>query len=226
LLPGPSPACARWSWTSVVRPALTYSSIVWLRVASQKWLITKLKPLQRLALSQVAHVRPSTPSTALEVMYGVPPLDPHIKNYAHNAAIRVKPDTSWQLPVRPKARVSHRKYLEHSFPPGLWQADTDEIPKVKTWGERYTVAFPTKKVDMLPSGDSDAYTDGSLMAGRSGAGAYMLRDRAHFCSLRGNTKQASVPIRNVGHQGSCGHAPKQQNRGQMSRLSCGQPGST
>jgi hypothetical protein len=47
-------------------------------------------------------------------------------------------------------------------------------------------------VDMLPSGDYDAYTDGSLMAGQSGAVAYMLRDRAHFCSLRGNTKQATV----------------------------------
>jgi ribonuclease HI len=54
------------------------------------------------------------------------------------------------------------------------------------------VAFPTKKVDMLPSGDYDAYTDGSLTTGRSGAGAYMLRDRAHFCSLRGNTKQTTV----------------------------------
>jgi hypothetical protein len=39
----------------------------------------------------------------------------------------------------------------------------------------------TKKVDMLPSDDYDAYTDGSLMDGRSGAGAYILRDRAHFC---------------------------------------------
>jgi ribonuclease HI len=189
---GPSPACARWSWTSVARPALIYGSIVWSRVASQKWLITKLKRLQRLALSQVAHVRPRTLSAALEVMYGVPPLDLHIKNCAQNAAIRVRPDTSWQPPVRPKARVSHGKYLEHSFPPGLWQADTDEIPKEKAWGKRYTVAFPTKKVDMLPSGDYDAYTDGSLMAGRSGAGAFLLRDQSHFCSLRGNTKQATV----------------------------------
>jgi hypothetical protein len=128
----------------------------------------------------VTHVRPSTPSTALEVMYGVPPLDLHIKNCAQNATIRARQDTSWQLPVRPKARVSHGKYLEHSFPPGLWQADTDEIPKENIWGKRYTVTFPTKKVDMLPSGKIDAYTDGSLMAGRSGAGAYMLRDRAHF----------------------------------------------
>jgi hypothetical protein len=45
---------------------------------------------------------------------------------------------------------------------------------------------------MLPIGYYDAYTDGSLMAGQSGAGAYMLRDRARFCSLRGNTKQATV----------------------------------
>jgi hypothetical protein len=140
----------------------------------------------------VAHVRPSTPSTALEVMYGVPPLDLYINNCAQNAAIRVRPDTSWQLPVRPKARVSLGKYLEHSFSPGLWHADTDEIPKEKIWGKRYTVAFPTKKVDRLPSGDYDAYTNGSLMAGGSGAGAYMLRDRAHFCSLRGNTKQTTV----------------------------------
>jgi ribonuclease HI len=30
------------------------------------------------------------------------------------------------------------------------------------------------------------------MAGQSGAGQYMLSDQAHFCSLRGNTKQAAV----------------------------------
>jgi ribonuclease HI len=66
------------------------------------------------------------------------------------------------------------------------------IPKEKAWEKRYTVAFPTKKVDMLPSVNYDAYTDGSLMAGRSGADAYNLRNRAHFCSLRGNTIQATV----------------------------------
>jgi hypothetical protein len=49
---------------------------------------------------------------------------------------------------------------------------------------------------MLPCGDIDAYTDGSLMGGKSGAGAFILRKsdgkRKHFCSLRGNTKQATV----------------------------------
>jgi hypothetical protein len=46
---------------------------------------------------------------------------------------------------------------------------------------------------MLPSGDIDAYTDRSLMGGKSGAGAFILkksdRKRRHFCSLRGNTNR-------------------------------------
>jgi ribonuclease HI len=49
---------------------------------------------------------------------------------------------------------------------------------------------------MLPSSDIDAYIDGSLIGGKSRAGAFILRKsdrkRKHFCSLRGNTKQATV----------------------------------
>jgi ribonuclease HI len=56
--------------------------------------------------------------------------------------------------------------------------------------------FPQIEIDMLPSGNIDAYTDGSLMGGKSGAGAFILKksggERRHFCSLRGNTKQATV----------------------------------
>jgi hypothetical protein len=70
---GPSPMCARWSWTGVIRPALTYGAVVWSRTGTQAWARTKFQRLQRMALSQIAQVRPSTPSAALEVMYGVPP---------------------------------------------------------------------------------------------------------------------------------------------------------
>jgi ribonuclease HI len=49
---------------------------------------------------------------------------------------------------------------------------------------------------MLPSRDIDACTDGCLMGGRSGAGAYILKKtdgrRTHVSSLRGNTKQTTV----------------------------------
>jgi hypothetical protein len=70
-------------------------------------------------MSQIAHVRPSTPSAALEVMYGVSPLDLFIQNCAQNAAIRVQPDTTWQPPAKARARVAHGRHLEHQFPAGL-----------------------------------------------------------------------------------------------------------
>jgi hypothetical protein len=130
------------------------------------------------------------------VLYGVPPLDLFIQNCAQNAAIRVKPDTSWQPPVKDKAQVAHGRHLQHQFPAGLWQEDTGEIIHENVWEKNYTVQIPTKEIDMLPSGDIDAYTDGSLMGGKSGAGAFILkkskRERRHFCSQRGNTKQATV----------------------------------
>jgi hypothetical protein len=118
-------------------------------------------------MTKISHVRPSTPSAALEIMYGVPPLDLFIQNCAENAAIRVKPDTSWQPPAKARARVAHGRHLQHQFPAGLWQADTDEITHEKVWEKNYTVRFPTKEIDMLPSGDIDAYTDGSLKGGKS-----------------------------------------------------------
>jgi ribonuclease HI len=97
---------------------------------------------------------------------------------------------------RDRARVAHGRHLQHQFPAGLWQADTDEITHENVWEKDYTVQIPTKEIDMLPSGDIDAYTDGSLIGGKSGAGAFILKKsegkRRHFCSLRGNTKQATV----------------------------------
>jgi hypothetical protein len=163
---------------------------------SQFWAEIKLQRLQRMALSQIAHVRPSTPSAALEIMYGVPPLDLFIQNYAQNAAISVKPDTTWQPPGKNKARVAHGRHLQHRFLAGLWQADTNEITHENVWEKNYTVQIPTKEIDILPSGDIDAYTDGSLMGGKSEAVAFILKKseekRRHFCSLRGNTKQATV----------------------------------
>jgi hypothetical protein len=135
---GPSPECAKWSWTGVIRPALTFGAIVWSRSASQSWAKIKLQRLQRMALSQITHIRLSTPSAALEIMYGVPPLDLFIQNCAQNAAIRVKPDTSWQPPAKDKARVAHGRHLQHQFPAGLWQADTDEITHENVWEKNYS----------------------------------------------------------------------------------------
>jgi ribonuclease HI len=83
-----------------------------------------------------------------------------------------------------------------SSQPGYGRQTLMRLPMKTSGKKNYSVQFPTKEIEMLPSVDIDAYTDGSLMGGKSGAGAFILRKsdgkRKHFISLRGNTKQATV----------------------------------
>ena len=54
-----------------------------------------LKSLQRLALIQIANVRRSTPTAALELLYNVPPLDLHIWETALKTAVRLGISPNW-----------------------------------------------------------------------------------------------------------------------------------
>jgi hypothetical protein len=54
------------------------------------------------------------------------------------------------------------------------------------WEKNYSVRVPTKEIDMLPSGDIDAYTNGSLMGGRSGAGTYILKKTGNSFPIGGH----------------------------------------
>jgi hypothetical protein len=111
---GPSPECAKLSWTGVIRPALTYGAIciVWSRSASHRWTKIKFQRLQRMALSQIAHVRPGSPSAALEIMYGVPPLDLFIQNCAQ---IR-QSESNRTPPGNPLQKTKHELLMVDTFP--------------------------------------------------------------------------------------------------------------
>jgi hypothetical protein len=105
---------------------------------------------------------------------GCLPNDLFLQNCAQNAAIRVKPDTSWQPPAKDKAWVAHGRHLQHQFRAGLCQVDTDEITRESVWEKNYTVQILTKEIDMLPSDDIDAMPtrtdllwEGSLDLGHS-----------------------------------------------------------
>jgi hypothetical protein len=62
---GPSPKYAKWAYTSIVRPALTYGYIVWSRACEKQHIKHKLQTVQQLGLLQVAPVRLSMPTASL-----------------------------------------------------------------------------------------------------------------------------------------------------------------
>jgi hypothetical protein len=74
----PSPAITLWLYIGIVRPFLTYGSVVWARKTSMVRVTNKLKKVQRLGMLMVAPMRSHTPTAGLEIILGVPPLDLYI----------------------------------------------------------------------------------------------------------------------------------------------------
>jgi hypothetical protein len=111
---------------------------------------------------------------------------------AQAVEIRMTLDTSDLPPAKLKGRTAHARHMESQFPAGRWQIETDKCCKEKAWSKNSMVGFPIVTVDMLIKGDLETYTDGSLMAGRSGAGAVIYKKRETICHVRGNTGAATV----------------------------------
>jgi hypothetical protein len=85
---GLSPKVVAWLYTSVVRPILSYASLVWWKRVEQK----RLSHLQRMTCLGITSGMRSRPTTALEVMLMLPPqtLPPlFIKQEARQAANRL-----------------------------------------------------------------------------------------------------------------------------------------
>ena len=59
----------------VVRPALTYGAVVWAKSTEAALLQRDLRRVQRLGMTMIAPMCPSTPTAGLELLTGVPPLD-------------------------------------------------------------------------------------------------------------------------------------------------------
>jgi len=87
---GLPPYLMRWCYTGIVRPGLTYGSLVWSSVVDKKTIQQKLLRVNKLTLSSMARIRRSTPTAGLEGMANVMPLHLHIKAEACSTLLRAE----------------------------------------------------------------------------------------------------------------------------------------
>jgi len=166
---GPQPRYAKWVWTGVMRPALTYGSMVWSQGIDNQSKIDKLRAVQRLGLLGIAHVRKSTPTTAMEILYDCTPLDLFIKTQAQKTYCRISPPTNkWQ----PGKKLGHREYIRRSLE-GLELKIMDRIIPERRWENPWETYIGNGKPF---NGTWNVYTDGSLLDGRAGAGIIIYKE--------------------------------------------------
>lgn len=83
-------------YTTMVRPVLSYGALVWgPKVANNKSQVDTLSRVQRLACIGITGALRTAPSTALELMTGLMPIDKYLKQIALTTAVRLKNSGNW-----------------------------------------------------------------------------------------------------------------------------------
>src|SRR5690606_30824705 len=85
---GLSPKIAHWLYTAVIRPIITYASIVWWDKTRQLTTQRKLARIQRTGLLFITGAMKTTPTAAMETLLGIPPLHMEVERSAWLTAIR------------------------------------------------------------------------------------------------------------------------------------------
>ncbi len=87
---GLTPSRLAWIWMAIIRPRLTYGSVVWVHKATTTS-IDNLDKVQRKALVAATHCLRSTPKKAMEIIFGLPPLDLFLQEIAMKTWFRIQP---------------------------------------------------------------------------------------------------------------------------------------
>jgi ribonuclease HI len=163
---GAPPRILRWAFTGIIRPALTYGSIVWAQAAQKQGIQKELSRVNRLALMTLGHFRKSTPTAGMEVINYIRPLHLQLKMEASMSFSRIK-----------------NTFIKGGLPPHLKFASSilgkSDISKMQmdegiyslNWNKNYHIVKESFKYGNPDSTcDTGIFTDGSLLNGKSGSG--------------------------------------------------------
>lgn len=160
---GLTPRLAHWAYTAIVRPILSYGSLVWWHSLEKLTYRERAEKVQRMACSAITGAIRSTPTEALFTVLNLPHLDLYCKSVAWKSALRLATSC-----FTPKS-FGHSKII--------WGQDnkTDYMVPTRKFDRNYNVVIPERDFwngGEPPSGEIYAYTDGSKTEERVGAGVF------------------------------------------------------
>ena len=170
---GPKPQLMRWAYLGIVRPRLTYASMIWGHRAPHH--IDKLRRLNRLAMNTFGCYPKSTPTASLEVMLDVAPLHLFCQQEALAARARLNGVVSINWSGKNHLKTHSTSHLRHwediMTEANINLATSDQCSEMK-WSTGFRIdhdSFSGHSKHLTPT-QYNIFTDGSRLDGQSGTG--------------------------------------------------------
>lgn len=168
---GLKPGLIHWMYIMVVRPILTYGSLVWWQVTEKDYIKRKLKSLQRAASIGITGAFRTTPSDSLEWILNLAPLDLEIKQIAAMSAIRLE-----NYGLFKRKNYGHSSILVNNIFGNVSNVNSDEMIEILDFTVPFEISFPNRddwnNNKVLRPNEISIFTDGSKMDSGVGAGVF------------------------------------------------------
>jgi hypothetical protein len=153
-----TPKVMHWLYVSVVRPSVTYASLVWWPGCQTARAMNKLSRTQRLACLGITGVMHTTPTSALEVLLCLTPLHLVVQKEARSAAHRLWDLGCWSYLYPNRGHCSILIRLQQSDP--IFNMGVNTMRPAFNLEPKYGVTLLTREVwtkgTSVPSGSSDS----------------------------------------------------------------------
>ena len=175
---GLTPKVCRWIYTSVIRPMLSYSVVVWVRALNNKANIKKLERVQGMALRLMSGAFPTTPFSALNKLTNMPGIIIYLRGEAAKGAARLQGYGDWTVETAPvgKGMIKAHSTISNDFLadldlPGIKFRDLEK--PILVLDKNYSIRSPNsdtmdeyrqslpERIDTYHENSIICYTDGS-----------------------------------------------------------------
>ena len=134
------PSLLKWIYTAMIRPIISYAFVFWAGSLNKKYLVRKLKTVQRLACLMISSAFPGTPTGALEILLNITPIEEFLPAEAVRGSYRIAVGGLWHVsPVDSfgKTKCHGDVCNEASKFLSLLQMPADRIKKTKVFERNF-----------------------------------------------------------------------------------------
>ena len=175
---GLKPKMIFWSYITVIRPIVTYASIVWWTKTNETTAQALLTKIQRLACLNITGAMSTCPTAAMEALLGLLPLHLHVQKEAALCALRL----SRTFNFKPGNLVGHLSILKNKTFEEMASIPTDFMPMKYNFEQSFAVVIPDRQLwtsgnPNFKKGSLNWFTDASKINSNTGIGIYGPRCR-------------------------------------------------